>query len=199
MQNYETFLRKYITLNAVEMAAFRLMNKTLLFKKGETIRYADDVHTAMYFLESGLARAYFLDDSGKDLTWHFYFNTPQSHETNLFVVDYHSFTTQTPSNLQFEALDDCVIHAVSKRDIDTMHLATKKWVVFILMMADRAYGFVHQKYFAQLTLSAQERYDQLIEQMPHLCDMVPQYHIATYIGVTPQHLSRLKKRHSEQM
>jgi len=193
MEKYEVFIKKHIKLNKAELVTFRLRNTLLKFEKGDIIREVESVHDTMYFLESGLVRSYFLNENGKDTSWHFYFNTPDSHETNLFVVDFDSFIHLTKSQLYFEALEPCKIYAIKKSDIELMHTATKKWLRFSLKMSESAYSFVHHKYLMQVAQEAQQRYNWLVETMPYLNEMVPQYHIASYLGITPQHLSRLKK------
>ena len=62
-------------------------------------------------------------------------------------------------------------------------------------MAQEAYSYLHILTIQRQTLTASERFEYFIKQTPHLLDKVPQYHIATLLGITPQHLSRLKKKY----
>lgn len=113
--------------------------------------------------------------------------------TNLFVIDYHSLISGEHSRIQFEAVTDCVICSLPYSSICALHLVSKKWVLFSLKMADLAYSFVHRKYMIQLTGDTETRYRMLLEDMPHLFDLFPHYQIASYIGISPQHLSRIRK------
>lgn len=60
-------------------------------------------------------------------------------------------------------------------------------------MGQEAYSYLHNLIIQRQTLTAKERFEEFIKNTPHLLDKVPQYHIATFLGITPQHLSRLKK------
>jgi hypothetical protein len=60
------------------------------------------------------------------------------------------------------------------------------------LMAEIAYCYTHKNVIDRLTKTAKERFDELINEAPYLLEKVPQYHIATYLGITPQSLSRLK-------
>jgi len=82
---------------------------------------------------------------------------------------------------------------MKKEDIDYLCSQSLKWSEFMRRASDMAYSLVHEKYFAQLVQNAEERFAKFLKTTPHLLSKVPQYHIASYLGITPQHLSRLKK------
>lgn len=193
MENYKKFMQNHLDLNEEEMIALASHNSVRSYSKGEMIYFAEHTHTTVNFLESGIARGFYVNESGKDTTWYLYFNNDKSHPTNLFVFDYNSFIHQTKSNLAFEATTDCVIYSVEKKLIDYLCFTDRRWLEFARRMSDLAYSLVHQKYFSQLVLSAEEKYAEFLVTTPHLLNIVPQYHIASYLGITPQHLSRLKK------
>lgn len=195
MQRLQTFLKTHVDLNSLELAMVTLTPQRRTFGRGQIILEAEAVHRHILFLETGLARGYVLEQSGRDRTWHFYFNDEHSHMTNLFVIDYHSLNTEEPSQIQFEAVTDCELYAIPFDDVARLHRLSKKWVGFSLLMANLAYSFVHRKYFTMLTGDAEERYQRLLAEMPHLFDLFPHYQIASYIGITPQHLSRIRKAH----
>lgn len=193
MNKFFEFMNQNITLSGDEV---ELLKKTLFkkhFKKGESIHHCEHTHDSTYFIESGTARGYYIDENGKDTTWYIYFNDENSHLTNLFVIDYDSYLNQTPSKLHFEALSDCTVWIMKKEDIDYLCLQHLKWSEFMRRSSDMAYSLVHEKYFTQLVQNAEERFAEFLIKTPYLLNKVPQYHIASYLGITPQHLSRLKK------
>lgn len=193
MSNFFEFLNHNIDLMEDEIALLsnRIVQKH--FQKGKTIHHAEHIHDSIYFIESGSARGYYIDENGKDTTWYMYFNDKDSHLTNLIVFDYDSYLNQSPSNLHFEALSDCVFYIMQKEDIEYLCSQHLKWSEFMRRSSDMAYSLVHQKYFAQLIQNAEERFAEFLLKTPYLLEKVPQYHIASYLGITPQHLSRLKK------
>jgi CRP-like cAMP-binding protein len=113
--------------------------------------------------------------------------------TNLFVVEYDSFLHQKPSSIHIEVLEDCEMVSVSYEDVQFLYSKLKKGERFGRLMAQEAYSILHQMIIDRQTKSAKDRFDEFVSKTPHLLDKVPQYHIATYLGITPQHLSRLKK------
>ena len=195
MNRFLAFLASHLDPGSIALAQERLHPASRRFAKGETICGAESVHREIRFLESGLARGYILDETGRDRTWHFYFNGDDAHMTNLFVMDYYSLNTGESSNIVFEAVEECEIVTVAYAELEPLHRQSAAWAAFSLEMANLAYDFVHRKYFSHLTGDAEARYEMLLREMPHLFERFPHYQIASYIGISPQHLSRIRKRH----
>lgn len=191
---YKEFIQRYISVNILEWKIFTSKLSIKKFKKNETILYQGDVCKELYFINSGLVRAYILDENGKDFTWTIYFNDQNSHVTNLFVVDYQSFLEQKPATIYIEALEDTELVCVSFKDVQFLYNNFKKWERFGRMMSEAAYSYLHKQTIERQCKSADERFLLFVQESPHLLEKVPQYHIATLLGITPQHLSRLKKR-----
>ena len=194
-KKYKNFIDRYISFNRIEWALFKSKLKIVHFKKGEIIHYAGDICTKMMFLNSGLARAYLLDENGKDFTWSIFFNDKNAEMINLFIVDYESFINQSPSKISIEILEDCEVVVANYADIQFLYNKLKKGERFGRLMSQEAYSYLHNYFITRQTYSAKERFDDFIDKTPYLLDKVPQYHIASLLGITPQHLSRLKKEH----
>lgn len=195
LAKYKEFIKKYISVNIIEWKLFESKLSIKEFKKGETILHQGETPKELYFICEGLARAYVIDESGKDFTWSIFFNDEDSDMTNLFIVDYDSFLHQNPSSLHIEALEDTALVSVSYENVQFLYSKLKKGERFGRLMAESAYSHVHQKIIERQTKSANERFEEFIKKTPYLLEKVPQYHIATYLGITPQHLSRLKKEY----
>lgn len=176
-----------------ELCSFTESLRKKEFKKNQILFEIGDTHDEICYIEFGIVRSFYIDENGKDTTWTIYFNDENAKMINLFVVDYDSFTMQTPSRLCFEVLEDCVLYSSSKKDIDCIRSCDVKWALFALKMSNMAYSFTHNKHIDTLTKSAKERFEQFLKETPYLMEKVPQYHIASYLGMTYQHLSRLKK------
>ncbi len=167
--------------------------KPLTFKKGDVIHKVGHLHDRIYFINHGLVRAYLLDEEGKDFTWSIYFNDENAQMINLFVTDYDSFISQKPSRLEFEALEDSEVIYLTYEDIEQLHQQSSSMLLFSKKMADLAYCYLHHRVLDAQSKSAKERFEEFMKTTPHLLDKVPQYHIASFLGITPIHLSRLKK------
>lgn len=193
--SYKNFIKQYITLNLIEWNILKSKLTVKSFKKGEIILHQGDICKNLYFINRGLARGFMIDENGKDFTWSIYFNDSNAHMTNLFVTDYPSFLEQKPSSFHIEALEDCEVVVSTFLDIQFLYNHLKKGERFGRLMAEEAYKHLHHRSINKTTKSAKERFEALVEQTPYLLQKVPQYHIATFLGVTPQHLSRLKKEY----
>ena len=188
-------MQKHISLNFAEWNIVKTKFEIIHYAKGDIIHNAGETCTKLMFINSGLARAFIVDENGKDNTWAIYFNDSNSHMTNLFVVDFESFTNQTESQLEIVALEDCEVVALEFRDVEYVYSNTKKGNQFGRLMAQEAYSYLHNLTIQRQVLTATQRFEHFMSQTPHLLDKVPQYHIATLLDITPQHLSRLKKEY----
>lgn len=194
-EKYKEFISKYIDFNIIEWQLFKSKLSIKEFKKGQTILHQGEVCTSLYFINSGLARGYIIDEDGKDFTWSIYYNDSTSHMTNLFVVEYDSFLHQKPSSIHIEALENCEVVVIDYKDVQFLYNNLKKGERFGRLMSQEAYSYLHNLMVDRQTKNAKERFKDFMMNTPHLLKKVPQYHIATFLGVTPQHLSRLKKEY----
>ncbi len=191
-KKYKTFLSRYITLNVAEWNILKLKLKIERYRKGDTIHSMGDICSKLAFINSGLARAYMISEDGKDYTWSIFFNDENSEMVNLFVVDYNSFINKRESSLYIEVLEDCELVTLEYSDIEFLYKRFKNGERFGRLMSQEAYSYLHNMVIDRQLKSAKERFDDFMQTTPYLLDKVPQYHIATFLGITPQHLSRLK-------
>ncbi len=194
-EKYREFVSRYIAFNTIEWHLFKSKLYLREFSKGDIILHQGDVCGELLFITEGLARGYIINEDGKDFTWSIFFNEPDAHMTNLFLVEYDSFLRQTPSSIHIEALERCVALGVSYDDVQSFYKHLKKGERFGRLMAEDAYLYTHQFIIRRQTRNAAQRFADFMETTPHLLDKVPQYHIASFLGITPQHLSRLKKEY----
>jgi len=194
---YKKFISSYITINFIEWNLFQSKLKIVHYKKGEVIHHIGDVCSELMFINSGIARSFIIDEDGKDYTWVIYFNDKNSQMTNLYAVDYDSFINQKESRLEIVALEDCEMVVVEYKDVQFVYDKLKRGERFGRLMSQEAYSYVHNMIIDRQIKTAKERFDDFIKKTPYLLDKVPQYHVATFLGITPQHLSRLKKEYRD--
>ena len=192
---YRAFIEHYVPLNFIEWQIIKSKLKIRHYKKGEIIHHVGDVFTEFMYINSGLARGFIIDEQGKDTTWSIFFNDRNAHMTNLLVVDYESFLTQKASQLEIVALEACEVVTTAHKDIEFIYNNSKKGDRLGRLLAEEAYKYLHNFIIERQTLSAKERFEAFLHNTPHLMQKVPQYHIASLLGITPQHLSRLKKEY----
>lgn len=122
-----------------------------------------------------------------------YYNTEESRIGNVFVVDLSSLLTQAPSYRKYEVLIDSELLVFSRKAIYKLYDQSKKWERIGRIMVELAHLDLETYDYSLLTQSTKERYLYLTKSMPGLVSEIPQYHIASFLGVTPESLSRIKK------
>lgn len=153
--------------------------KRLILKTGETEKY-------LSFIEEGIVR-YFVPKEENDLTFGFGFK-------NEFISAYDSFLTQTPSIYELETLSDTVLWSISYDDLQEVYTKSKVGNAIGRHAAEDIFLKKSKRELSLLSDTAEERYLKLFVERPHLIREIPLKHIASYIGITPQALSRIRKR-----
>jgi len=198
MQYLKKELEKSIEITDEEWEFIRSKFKSKSAKKGEIVHYAGDIFSEVWYIKSGLARSYFIDNNGKDFTWQLYFNDESMSKLNLFMDDSVSYYEQSPSLVSFEILEDAEFEVISLDDMDAMFNLNMKWQQFGRMMIhDTWYASTYKRVISLMSETAQERYDRLLKEYPTIFEKVKSYHVASYLGIAPQTLSKLRKSESK--
>lgn len=154
--------------------------------KGETLVTIGKVATHMYFINAGFVRAYHVED-GNEITNHL--GSPGS-----FITAYTSFTTKAPADEAVVSLTACQLLRITKDNLATLYRESHNLALFGLFMADQYLVFNNQRGRDLITLSAEQRYLKLLEQQPAIIQTIPLQYIASYIGVKPESLSRIRRQ-----
>lgn len=166
----------------------RLLSFTTVHKiaKGTCFLKPDVAADSVYFLEQGLIRSYRLIE-GEDLTYMFYF-------PNDFCVDFYAFLTNTPSQLYFDAMTDVVVHQLKKEHTQLLYNEIHEIERYGRLMAEKAFVIVSERFKDMQAMEAKDRYVKLMLRNPELLQQIPQKHIATYLNIKPESLSRIKSQ-----
>lgn len=192
MIEYRKFISSVIEVNDEEWESIQDIFKKAKYKKGELLSKEGDIFKQIFFITKGIIRSYFIDYKGRDFTWHIHYSGAEANMKNLFVVDYASLTKQEPSKLFFEVIEDAELISISNKSLLQLYASSNKWQKLGKIMADTAYYITHHRTLSLLTESAELRYERLVKEDPHILQIVPQYYIASYLGITPQSLSRIR-------
>ncbi|MEZ9232281.1 Crp/Fnr family transcriptional regulator [Vibrio amylolyticus] len=193
MKYYRKMIDQYIPVNDDEWAHACGIFEIKHVKKGTTVHRAGNVFSEIWFIKSGLARSYFSDMNGKEHTWQLYFRGNSKHGLNHFMDDSVSYSEQTGSMLNFEILEDSFFYVASLEELNTFLSQEKKWQHLAkIWIHDTYYSATYKRVLSLMSETAAERYDRLLNEYPFIFDQVKSYHIASYLGVAPQTLSKLK-------
>jgi CRP-like cAMP-binding protein len=147
-----------------------------------------------YFVVSGTARSYYTDSSGMTVTWSFHFNNNRSLIRNAFVTDFRAFLTNKPSSVAAETLSEVNALVFTREAVNHLMEKSLKYEIWMRKLTENAYVSMFDRAFSLLTLSATERYHKLLHDEPHLLQMFSNYYIASYLGIAPQSLSRIRSQ-----
>jgi len=139
-----------------------------------------------YFINKGLARVYFLKE-GEEISANFVFE-------NSFIAAFESFLIQAPTRQVVETVEDCELLVLSKAKLDTLTRAFPNFNVFSRVIAEQAFITLQRRAASFILDSPEERYLNMVQERPGMLERVPQHMIASYLGVTPVSLSRIRKR-----
>jgi CRP-like cAMP-binding protein len=153
--------------------------KTLLLQEGQ-------IENHLSFIEKGVVRFY-IPKSENDLTFGFVFN-------NEFVSAFDSFLIRLPSTYNIETLTETIIWSLSYDDLQCVYTETEIGITIGKKASEDLFLKKSKRELSLLNDTAEERYLKLFSERPNLIQFIPLKFIASYIGITPQALSRIRKR-----
>lgn len=179
---YERFIR--LQESEWEFIAAHFARK--VFSKNEIITKQGGTEKFLSFIETGIIRYYILDDDN-ELTFNFSFNKE-------FACAYDSFLTQMPSEYELQAFTKTVVWQISYDDLQTIYAQTKAGNYLGRFASEKLFLAKSKRELSLLKYNARERYLRLFSEQPDIIKFIPMKYIASYIGVTPQGLSRIRRQ-----
>ncbi|WP_298496439.1 Crp/Fnr family transcriptional regulator [uncultured Algibacter sp.] len=155
--------------------------------EGTHIVKLGEIPTKVYFLVSGVLRCFLMTESGKEFNKGFYL--PLS-----FAGPLAALIQKKPSLFAFEALTDIEVYEIDYyklMDLCEKHESINKLYAKVL---ETVYMSYEKRLVELISLNATDRYLELKQQLPDVDELIPQYHIASYLGITPVQLSRIRKK-----
>ncbi len=155
-------------------------------KKKSIILKADSIAKEVYIILKGCMRLYY-EKEGVDISAYFF-------TENMFAGAYDSFIAQKPSRHFIETLEDCEVLAISYKAFQELFVAFPKMNEFVRKIIDQRFVSLHELFTSYILDSPEERYLHLLKERPDLLNRIPQHQIATFLGITPVSLSRIRNR-----
>ncbi|WP_276369428.1 Crp/Fnr family transcriptional regulator [Chryseolinea sp. H1M3-3] len=178
---------KHITLNDHEKKFFlslllpqTLKRKTLFLQQGEVCKNSA-------FVIDGALRSFSVDKEGKEHILNFA-------TQGWWMSDLYSLISKKPSTLNIEAIDDTDVFILSGTDQQLLYEKVPKFERFFRILIENALVANQQRLIDNLSLPAEERYLQFLKKYPIIPSCVPQHNIASYLGITPEFLSKIRAR-----
>ena len=188
LKQIKTYLDQIADISAEDWTYFtsKLIRKDV--PKKSIFLKLNEVEDHISFIQSGVVRLFIpKEESDKEITFGFSFK-------NQFVSAYDSFLTRAPSAYQLQALTETTLLSISYADLQSVYKTTQIGNLIGRLTAERLFLLKSKREQNLLNLSAKERYIKLFAERPELIKVIPLKYISSYIGVTPQALSRIRKR-----
>lgn len=159
--------------------ALSIPSKTVLLEEGK-------VANRIYFIRKGCLRLFFYNE-GKDITFQFFFEGD-------FVASFDSLHEGKPSLFSLESIEPSEVLSIKKEDfynkiekIFSLRLLYEKKII-------ERFSFYQHLFLSRIKNTPQQRYEELLKEYPNIIQRVPQHYIASYLGITPVSLSRIRNR-----
>ena len=177
---------KDVSFSSDEKKSIESKLEKLTLKKGTTILKAGDLVTNQYYVFDGCLRTYFIDNSGKEHTLQFAIN-------DWWISDYTAFFTSTKAIMHIETIQNATLYKISKENMEILYKEIPQLETFFRKKMERAFTSFQKRILASLSQSAKERYLSFITTYPNIEQNVKNFHIASYLGITTESLSRIRK------
>lgn len=181
---------KCISLREDDIAVFTALlsprtipKKTMLLREGEICQFEG-------YIQQGCVRIYYLDENGFEVTLNFAVE-------DWWISDIASFHYHQPSSLYMETLEDCEIYFLNPDSKEKLLQTLPQFERVFRMLVQRRLAVLQNRLIHTISKPATERYLEFINLYPTISQRVPQYYIASYLGVSPEFVSTIRKRLTE--
>ncbi|WP_028982377.1 Crp/Fnr family transcriptional regulator [Sporocytophaga myxococcoides] len=179
------FLQSFNLLTEDEIETFITMVETCDLERGEYFIRDGNICNVVAYIESGILRSFYTTPKGEEMTYCISFQ-------NSFMTAYSSFITGLPTMENVQAITPVRLLLLQKKDIDKISETSTNWLKFTKLMAEKEYLELEKRVFSYQRESAKERYENLLLTRPQYIEQIPLKYLASYLGITPRHLSRLR-------
>lgn len=180
------YLKTFDILTEQEIDSFETIPARRKLKKGDFLIKEGRVCKEVAFVVSGLLRSFYHSSSNEEVTYCFTFS-------NSFVSAYSSFLSQTSTAENIQALTDIELLSISRNEILKLEQKSINWLKFFKHIAEQEYIKMEKRIFLLQKESAEKRYQDLLINHPEFLQLVPLNFLASYLGITQRHLSRIRK------
>src|SRR6476469_4456188 len=187
---YELFFQKLaekVAFTADDQAVIKEYLTPKKLRKKQYLLQEEDVCKAIAFVEKGALRAYTVDEKGMEHIIQF---APEG----WTISDLYSFLTGEPATYNIDALEDSELVLITKPAQEELLQRVPKYETYLRLQLTGAYIAMQRRLTSIISLPLEERYTSFTAQYPDIVQRVPQHMLASYMGLTPETLSRVRRK-----
>lgn len=185
MQNLINKIKNSISLSSQAEEYIYSISKEKTVSKGEILIREGQTVNKTFFVTQGSLRSFCIDKEGKEHTLQFAIK-------DWWISDFMAIYNNGPASLTVECITDATVIEFNAQKLDEIYFQFPEFEAFQRKNLERHVVSLHKRILNQLQLTALERYNLFLEQYPNIEQHVPNYHIASYLGITQQSLSRVR-------
>ena len=182
-----SYIDKFVKLTEEEKELFSSCFKEVKIKKRQFIVQPNFIAKHRQYVLKGAFRAYVVADEGQEHTITFAID-------DWWITDYNSYIFQQPATMFVVALEDSIILQLDYEKEQELKLQNHKFETFFRIVAERGLASQQRRIISILTQTAEERYENFLNKYPQIVQRVPQYALASYLGMTTEFLSRIRNK-----
>ncbi|MEO5682215.1 MAG: Crp/Fnr family transcriptional regulator [Chitinophagaceae bacterium] len=180
-------LKKFVTVTAEEEAVLQRYTQALTVKKKDFLLKEGQVCKANYFVAKGCLRMFFTDEKGAEQTVQFAIE-------NWWMADYASFCNQVPAQFYIQAVEETNVIAFDKASREELFSKLPQLERYFRLILEKSSGASQWRIKYIFSLSKEEMYGHFNASYPGFVQRVPQYMLASFLGLTPEYLSEIRKK-----
>lgn len=176
---------KGIDFSASEIELAEKKFTEIFVEKGQVLLTPGELVPYQYFVFDGCLRTYFITETGKEYTLQFAIN-------DWWISDYTAFFTGEKSIFYIDCVKDAVIYKISKESMEQLYKEIPQIESFFRIKMERFFGSYQKRILSDLALTAEEKYVRFLKSYPNIEKHIKNYHLASYLGITTESLSRVR-------
>lgn len=180
-------VQKRLSITEDELIEFCEAFKIVKVKKRQFIVQPEFIAKNRFYVVQGTFRAYVIGDEGQE-------HTIQFAISDWWISDYNSYIFQQPASMFIVALEDSVILQISHEAESALKQKRHVFETFFRILAEGTAAYMARRVITNLTKTAEQRYEIFLERYPDIVTKVPQYALASFLGMTTEYLSKLRNR-----
>ena len=187
IENLLKSFNNFFTLDGKERKEVARLFKSRTYRRRSLLLNEGDICNHYTFVVSGCFRMYAVDGKGKE-------HNLQFATENKWIMDFQSFYERKPSKLYIEAVESCEVLQITNEDLLYLYTHYHRFDRNFRIIIERKYIEFQNRILETISVPADERYENFMKQYPELIQRLPNTQIASYLGITPEFLSKLRKQ-----